>query len=75
MFGRVFPPEHFYLTEPLAKVGIVMRASEIVLRKDEEQNRLKRTDSYVEDDFATKTPRRAFAADRNRLRFLQEAQQ
>jgi len=29
MFGRVFPPEHFYLTEPLAKVVIVMRLSAI----------------------------------------------
>ena len=52
-----------------------MRSCENVLRKDEEQNRRKRSDSYVEDDFATKTPRRVFAADRNRLRFLQEAQQ
>jgi hypothetical protein len=43
-----------------------MRSSENVLSKDEDQNRRKRSHRYVEDVFATKTPRRAFAADRNR---------
>ncbi len=43
-----------------------MRSSENVLRKDKEQKHRKRSRGYVEDVFATKTPRRAFAADRNR---------
>jgi len=59
--------------EPLAKVWIVMRSSDNVLRKDKEKNRRKRSNGYVEDDFTTKTQRRALAADRNRFRLLQEA--
>ena len=37
------------------------------------QNSRRRSGSYIEDDFVTKTKRRAFAADRSRWLFLQEA--